>query len=76
MNKKTRQDIVDIIESRFTSICASFSDTLRGELEMAIDLAGLTEAIGLDQQRNYKERLHRIIDRNSKMLIDSLRKIA
>lgn len=76
MNKKTRQDIVDIIESRFTSIYASFSDTLRGELDMAIDLAGLTEAIGLDQRRNYKERLHRIIDRNSKMLIDSLRNIA
>lgn len=76
MNKKTRQDVVDIIESRFTAICASFSDTLRGELEMAIDLAGLTDAIGIDQQRNYKERLNRIIERNSQQLLEALGRVA
>ncbi|QZP24524.1 hypothetical protein [Pseudomonas mosselii] len=76
MNKKTRQDVVDIIESRFTQICASFSDILRGELEMAIDLAGLTDAIGLDQQRNYKQRLNKIIERNSQQLQEALGRVA
>ncbi|AHC85714.1 hypothetical protein NP554_20740 [Pseudomonas asiatica] len=76
MNKKTRQDVVEIIELRFTQICASFSDILRGELEMAIDLAGLTEAIGLDQQRNYKERLNRIIERNNQQGLESFGRVA
>lgn len=76
MNRKTRQDIIDIIDSRFAAICVSFSDTLRGELEMAIDLAGLTDAIDLDQQRNYKERLNRIIERNSQKLLEELGRMA
>ncbi len=64
MNKSTRQAVVDIIDSRFTAICENFSDTLRGELVMAIDLAGLTGAIDIAEQRSYVERLNRIIARD------------
>lgn len=78
MNNKIRQDVVEIIESRMTALCAEatsvFSQSLlHGELTMAIDLAGLTEAIGLEQQRNYKERLMRIVERNSQQWPESIR---
>ncbi|MCI0914663.1 hypothetical protein [Pseudomonas putida] len=63
MSKGTRDEVVAIINSRFDAINASFSDSLRGELAMAIDLAGLTGAIGIDTQRAYTERLNRIIER-------------
>ncbi|NIF28378.1 hypothetical protein F3J44_18580 [Pantoea sp. Tr-811] len=63
MNKGTREEVVAIINSRFEAIDASFSDSLRGELTMAIDLAGLTGAIDLPKQRGYVERLNRIVDR-------------
>ena len=43
---------------------------------MAIDRAGLTEAIGLDLQRNYKERLARIIAADYQQWPDSIRRIA
>lgn len=61
MNKKTRQDVVDIIESRFEWARERFTDVLHAELEMAIDLAGLTGAIDLSEQRHYKERLNRFV---------------
>ena len=70
MNKKTRQDVVDIINSRFEAICAAFSDSLRSELVMAIDLAGLTGAIDLKEQRTYKERLNRIIERSNQSFME------
>lgn len=74
MNSKTRQDVVNIINSRFEAICAGYNDTLRGELEMAIDLAGLTGAIDIPDQRNYVERLNRIIDRAHQAWADVYRK--
>ncbi|MFG0409523.1 hypothetical protein [Pseudomonas sp. FYR_11] len=63
MNRGTRDEVVAIINSRFEAIDASFSEGLRGELTMAIDLAGLTGAIDLPKQRGYVERLNGIVDR-------------
>lgn len=63
MNKGTRDEVVAIINSRFEAIDASFSEGLRGELTMAIDLAGLTGAIDIPKQRGYVERLNGIVDR-------------
>ncbi|MGB5955413.1 hypothetical protein [Pseudomonas sp.] len=65
MNRGTCQEVVAIIDSRFEAIDASFSECLRGELMMAIDLAGLTGAIDLPKQRGYMERLNRAIARNN-----------
>ncbi|MBA6091619.1 hypothetical protein [Pseudomonas monteilii] len=76
MNRKTRQDVIDIIESRFAAICANFSDTLRGELVMAIDLAGLTGAIELAEQRSYTERLNRIIARDHEQWMERYGRVA
>lgn len=61
MNRKTRQDVVDFIESRFEWARDRFTDVLRAELETAIDLAGLVGAIDLPEQRHYKERLNRFV---------------
>ncbi len=76
MNKGTRQAVVDIIDSRFTAICESFSDTLRGELVMAIDLAGLTGAIDIAEQRSYTERLNRIIEREHERWMETNGRVA
>ena len=76
MNKSTRQAVVDIIDSRFTAICENFSDTLRGELVMAIDLAGLTGAIDLVEQRSYTERLNRIIERDHEQWMETNGRVA
>ncbi|MFG0864581.1 hypothetical protein [Pseudomonas sp. FYR_7] len=65
MNKGTRDEVVAIINSRFEAIDASFSEGLRGELMMAIDLAGLTGAIDIPKQRSYMERLNQAIERNN-----------
>lgn len=61
MNKKTRQDVVDFIESRFEWARERFTDVLRAELDTAIDLAGLTGAIDVSEQRHYRERLNRFV---------------
>lgn len=76
MNKGTRQAIVEIIDARFTAICANFSEILRGELVMAIDLAGLTGAIDLAEQRSYTERLNRIIERDHQRCMDANGRVA
>lgn len=76
MNKKTKQDVVDIIESRFEAICAGVSDTLSGELVMAIDLAGLTGAIDVPAQRCYVERLNKIIERDHQQWMTTNRRVA
>ncbi|GLO24418.1 hypothetical protein [Pseudomonas putida] len=76
MNKSTRQAVVDIIDSRFTAICENFSDTLRGELVMAIDLAGLTGAIDIGEQRSYTERLNRIIERDHEQWMETNGRVA
>ncbi|WP_207833655.1 hypothetical protein [Pseudomonas sp. 43(2021)] len=76
MNKGTRQAVVDIIDSRFTAICTNFSEILRGELVMAIDLAGLTGAIDLAEQRSYTERLNRIIEREHEQWMETNGRVA
>lgn len=62
MNKKTRQDVVAFIDSRFEWARERFTDVLRAELDTAIDLAGLVGAIDLVEQRHYKERLNRFVE--------------
>lgn len=76
MNKGTRQAVVDIIDSRFTAICANFNEILRGELVMTIDLAGLTGAIDLAEQRSYTERLNRIIEREHERWMETNGRVA
>lgn len=74
MNKKTRQDVVDFIEARFEWARERFTDVLRAELDTAIDLAGLVGAIGLQEQRYYKERLNRfVMDDHQQWLIANRR---
>ncbi|MDZ5741157.1 hypothetical protein [Pseudomonas asiatica] len=65
-----------IIDSRFEAIDASFSEGLRGELMMAIDLAGLTGAIDLPKQRGYTERLNRAIARNNEAWFEANGRVA
>lgn len=62
MNKQAKADVVAFIESRFDWAREHFTDVLRAELEIAIDLAGLTGAIDVPEQRHYKERLNRFIE--------------
>ena len=62
MNKKTKQDVIAFIESRFDWARERFTDVLRAELDTAIDLAGLTGAIDLAEQPHYKERLGRFVE--------------
>lgn len=62
MNKQAKADVVAFIESRFDWARERFTDVLRAELETAIDLAGLTGAIDVPEQRHYKERLNRFIE--------------
>ncbi|MFJ4113776.1 hypothetical protein [Pseudomonas sp. NPDC089758] len=76
MKKGTRQEVVAIIDSRFEAINASFSEGLRGELMMAIDLAGLTGAIDLLKQRSYTERLNRIIARDHEQWMEMHGRVA
>ncbi|MND86742.1 hypothetical protein D3C80_787220 [compost metagenome] len=76
MNKVTRSEVVAIIDSRFEAIDASFSECLRGELMMAIDLAGLTGAIDLPKQRSYVERLTRAIERNNDKWLETNGRVA
>ncbi len=76
MNKGTRDEVVAIINSRFEAIDTSFSEGLRGELTMAIDLAGLTGAIDIPKQRSYTERLNRAIARNSEALLTAIGRVA
>lgn len=76
MNRGTRDEVIAIINSRFEAIDASFSDGLRGELAMAIDLAGLTGAIDIDKQRGYTERLNRLIERDHQQWMEANGRVA
>lgn len=61
MNKQTKAEVVAFIECRFEWARERFTDVLRAELDTAIDLAGLTGAIDVPEQRHYKERLNRFV---------------
>lgn len=76
MNNRTRQDVIDIIDSRLIAAGNSLTDRLHGELDIAIDVAGLTGAIDLDQQRHYKERLLRIIERDHQQRMEANGRVA
>ncbi|MDT8923796.1 hypothetical protein RBE51_13330 [Pseudomonas taiwanensis] len=76
MNRGTRDEVVAIINSRFVAIEASFSEGLRGELSMAIDLAGLTGAIDIPKQRGYAERLNQIVTRKHQQWLEENGRVA
>ncbi|MEZ1534200.1 hypothetical protein QVM32_08185 [Pseudomonas asiatica] len=65
-----------IFEDWLLRISPCFSDSLRAELTMAIDLAGLTGAIDIPSQRCYVERLNKIVIREHQQWTDSLRRSA
>lgn len=72
MNSKTKQDAIDIIESRLSARIDAMhkpqcsKSQIEGELTMAIDMAHLFGAISLDEQKHYKERLARVIENDNR----------
>ena len=81
MTPKTKQDAIDIIEARLKdrSECSTAwetsKSTLEGEITMAIDMAHLLGAIGLDEQRHYKERLARITENDNRQWAEQHRRL-
>lgn len=82
MTPKTKQDAIDIIEARLKerSECSpaweTSKATLEGEITMAIDLSHMFGAIGLDEQRHYKQRLARIIENDNRQWAEQHRRIS
>lgn len=80
MTPKTKQDAIDIIESRL-SARNDFTEShlckhgIEREAEMAIDMAALCGAIDTDQQRHYKERLARIIENDNRQWAEQHRRL-
>lgn len=69
MNGKTKQDAVDVIESRLDALAKSHGSLLQKhgiqcEASAAIDMAGLCGAIDSTEQRHFKERLNKIVERD------------
>lgn len=80
MTPKTKQDAIDIIEARMQERCDftkshSIKAQIEGELTMAIDLSHMFGAIGLDEQRHYKERLARIIENDNRQWAEQHRRL-
>lgn len=76
MKDSTRQDVINIIDSRLVAATSSLTERLIGEIEIAIDLAGLTGAIDMAEQRHYKERLNRIVQNDHQQWAESNRRLA
>ncbi|MBA6068367.1 hypothetical protein [Pseudomonas mosselii] len=76
MKDSTRQDVINIIDSRLVAATSSLTERLIGEIEIAIDLAGLTGAIDMAEQRHYKERLNRIVENDHQQWAESNRRLA
>lgn len=76
MKDSTRRDVINIIDSRLVAATSSLTDRLIGEIEIAIDLAGLTGAIDMAEQRHYKERLNRIVQNDHQQWAESNRRLA
>ncbi|WP_332774260.1 hypothetical protein [Pseudomonas sp. ESBL1] len=76
MKDSTRRDVINIIDSRLVAATSSLTERLIGEIEIAIDLAGLTGAIDMAEQRHYKERLNRIVQNDHQQWAESNRRLA
>lgn len=76
MKDSTRRDVINIIDSRLVAATSSLTERLIGEIEIAIDLAGLTGAIDMAEQRHYKERLNRIVQNDHQQWAKSNRRLA
>lgn len=76
MKDSTRRDVINIIDSRLVAATSSLTDRLIGEIEIAIDVAGLTGAIDMTEQRHYKERLNRIVQNDHQQWAESNRRLA
>ena len=81
MNRETQQAAIDIIESRLSARIDAMhkpqcsKSQIEGELTMTIDMAHMFGAIGLDEQRHYKERLARIIENDNRQWAEQHRRI-
>ncbi|MGM7282599.1 hypothetical protein ABRY74_12240 [Pseudomonas guariconensis] len=76
MKDSTRRDVINIIDSRLVAATSSLTERLIGEIEIAIDVAGLTGAIDMAEQRHYKERLNRIVENDHQQWAESNRRLA
>ncbi|MFE2005721.1 hypothetical protein ACFW6U_10040 [Pseudomonas guariconensis] len=76
MKDSTRRDVINIIDSRLVAATSSLTERLIGEIEIAIDVAGLTGAIDMVEQRHYKERLNRIVQNDHQQWAESNRRLA
>lgn len=76
MKDSTRRDVINIIDSRLVAATSALTERLIGEIEIAIDLAGLTGAIDMAEQRHYKERLNRIVQNDHQQWAESNRRLA
>lgn len=76
MNKKTRQDVVEFIESRFEWARERFTDVLGAELATAIDIAGMTGAIDVPVQQRYKQQLNRFVEIEHQQSMEALGRVA
>lgn len=76
MNEQTREQVRDLIEARFLAVAnQGLTCCLQREIETAVDMAGLCGAIDIDEQRHFKERLNRMVERDHQQWQESNRRI-
>ncbi|AFV50658.1 hypothetical protein G169_gp45 [Pseudomonas phage AF] len=76
MNEQTREQVRDLIEARFLAVAnQGLTCCLQREIETSVDMAGLCGAIDIGEQRNFKERLNRMIERDHQQWQESNRRI-
>ena len=76
MNKQTREQVRDLIEVRFLAVAnKGLTCCLQREIETAVDMAGLCGAIDMTEQRNFKERLNRMVERDRQQWHESNRRV-
>jgi hypothetical protein len=63
---------VSMIESRITAMCKNDTERLRGETDMAIEMAHALGAIDSTERRHFVERRDRIIERSHQMTIERI----
>jgi hypothetical protein len=76
MNEQTREQVRDLIEARFLSVAnKGLTCCLQREIETAVDMAGLCGAIDIGEQRHFKERLSRMVERDHQQWATTNRRI-
>lgn len=76
MNEQTREKVRDLIEARFLAVAnQGLTCCLQREIETMVDMAGLCGAIDIDEQRHFKERLNRMVERDHEQWLEQARRI-